>query len=356
MANSAIENCRYCLMCRHVAPVGHVMRDETHTPHGIALVAASQARGLLDWNDSTLRVLYAEPDTGHCRAHCVTDQRLPAAIAALRAEIAASELAPKGVYEVHERLKSTGSAFGERVFSAGAGETAFFVGDEAHNLWADCFTSARHLLRTAGVDTYPIGMGANTGYLACSLGFPDTARQQAQTCIDEARAAGARRVVVLAPGDLWTFQRLYPERLDMAWPRDIELIDLATLLAELLETGALSLRAGEGDAAFVDATHAVRLPERATPLRTLCSAALGKPPRELWWRRERAHPVGSTAVQFTRPDIAEQLTRARLEDAAATGAAELLSEDPGTLHHLERYAPDYDLRVSGLFETLASLA
>ena len=26
------ENCRYCLMCRHVAPVGHVMADEAVTP------------------------------------------------------------------------------------------------------------------------------------------------------------------------------------------------------------------------------------------------------------------------------------------------------------------------------------
>ncbi len=77
------ENCRYCLMCRHVAPVGHVTHEEAVTPHGIALIVASQRRGLIDWNDDTVGIVYAEPDGGNCRAHCVTDQPLPAATSSL---------------------------------------------------------------------------------------------------------------------------------------------------------------------------------------------------------------------------------------------------------------------------------
>ena len=41
------ENCRYCLMCRHVCPVGHVTRLETLTPHGWGLTIASIRRGIV---------------------------------------------------------------------------------------------------------------------------------------------------------------------------------------------------------------------------------------------------------------------------------------------------------------------
>ena len=33
----AVHGCRYCWMCRHVCPVGHVTHRETHTPHAWAL-------------------------------------------------------------------------------------------------------------------------------------------------------------------------------------------------------------------------------------------------------------------------------------------------------------------------------
>ena len=353
---AAIENCRFCLMCRHVAPVGHVMRSETVTPHGIALVAASTQRGLLSWNTSTVNVLYAEPDVGVCRAHCVTDQRLPAAIASLRAEVCEQGLAPASVYEAHERLKSAGSIFGERIMTSGKADIALFVGDEAHNLLPESFNAANTLLHAIGVEALAVGIGASSGYMACSLGFPDTARSQAEACISEVQATGAKKLLVFAPGDLFTFRSLYPERLGITWPEDIELIDLASFISSSLDTGALQLSEGSGDAAYVDPTHAVRTPERFDPVRNLCSAALGRTPRELFWRRERAHPVGSTALQFSRPDIAEALTRARLEDAANTEASTLLCEDPGTLFHLKRYASAFGLEVHGLFETLASLA
>ena len=75
--------------------------------------------------------------------------------------------------------------------------------------------------------------------------------------------------------------------------------------------------------------------------------------RELFWRRERAHPVGSTALQFTKPDIAEKLTISRLKDAQESGANILISEDPGTLKKLDELAAGFELRVKGLYELLA---
>ena len=80
--SAATDNCRYCLMCRHVCPVGHVTNLEPLTPHGWGLTIASVQRGLMTWNTETVGVLYHCADCGTCRANCVTDQPLPEAIAA----------------------------------------------------------------------------------------------------------------------------------------------------------------------------------------------------------------------------------------------------------------------------------
>src|SRR3989304_3267814 len=90
------DNCRYCLMCRHVASIEHVTHRETLSPHGIALVIASVRRGLLQWNADTVDVIYSAADNGNSRAHCVFDQPLPEAIAAVRGGGRAQKTAAPG--------------------------------------------------------------------------------------------------------------------------------------------------------------------------------------------------------------------------------------------------------------------
>jgi hypothetical protein len=85
----------------------------------------------------------------------------------------------------------------------------------------------------------------------------------------------------------------------------------------------------------------------------LVQEVMSEPPVELFYRRDRAQPVGSTHLQFTDPALAEHLTRARLADARESGAQLLICEDPGTLHHLQRYAGEYGMAVQGLYELLA---
>ena len=333
------------------------MHDEAVTPHGIALIVASQRRGLIGWDEETVGIVYAEPDGGNCRAHCVTDQPLPAAIAAVRAELAAQKQAPAVVYDVHERLRTGHSAFGQEAPEPtdATGDVALYVGDEAPYLWPAAIDGATKLLEAAGLHPVTMGTGRSNGYLACSLGFPDTARQQAAALLDAVQTTGARQLLVLSPGDVFTFRQLYDERLGIDWPAEVELVDLAAFLGNRVAEGSLAFKPSTEQAryAYVDPTHAVRVPERFEPVRALVSAALSGPPLELFWRRERAHPVGSTALQFTRPDIAEALTRARLEDARNTGAEVLLCEDPGTLFQLNRFAASMGLRVQGLYELLA---
>ncbi len=351
-----IENCRYCLMCRHIASVEYVTHKETLSPHGWALVIASVRRGLLEWDQDTVDVIYSAPDHGNSRAHCVTNQPLPEAIAAIRAEIVDQQLAPQVVYEIDELLREYGTPFARRKPGAvpGEGKVALFVGDEAQYLWPKALTAASDILAALGIQPVMIGVGRNSGFLASSLGLPDTARQLAEATLDELRASGANRLLVLSPGDYFTFNQLYDERLGIEFPDEVELLELIQLLAEHLEGGEIEFNkvTDEVPYAYVDPTHAVRVPKRHDAPRQLLAAVMPGSPRELFWRRERGHPVGSTALQFTKPDISEQLTAARLRDAQQSGARLLFSDDSGTLKQLDNLAEKFGIQVKGFYELL----
>jgi Fe-S oxidoreductase len=355
---ATLESCRFCLMCRHVDPVSHVTFNEALTPHGIALTATSQKRGLFEWNEESVHVLYSDVDGGNARAHCVTNKPFSEGVAAVKAEITAKGFAPQNVYDVHEKLVKHHSPYGQERLEPNKQKTdiALFVGDEAHYLWPSAVDAVLKLLKVLGYKASLIGRGRNNGFLASSLGFPELAETQARGILEDIQTSSAKQVITLSVGDTFTLTQLYPERLGVSLPKTVQVIDVLSLVADALAKKEIFFKQSKDKSSYgyVDPTHAVRVPSRFDAPRTLLKAALTGEAKELFWRRERAHPVGSTAVQFTNPELAEKLTRARLEDALNTGAKHLYCEDPATLHHLNRYAKDYGLEVKGMYELLAT--
>jgi Fe-S oxidoreductase len=352
-----IENCRYCLMCRHVAPVGIVTFNETLTPHGVALVSASQKRGMIEWDDESIGVIFSEVDGGNSRMHCVNDQPFEESIAAVRAELVASNLAPAVVYEIQQKLHTWGNPYQEirDVATDGQGDVALFISDETLALNEADMSAATKLLDAIGIQPVMLG-GYSNGFMAATLGLMDMAASQAKRVLDQVAAAGARQVVVLSPGDYYTLTQLYTDRLGIALPDNVEVVELTTLLAKHLADGTVNFAlASEADSyAYVDPTHAVRVPTRHEAPRQLLNAVATGELHELFWRKDRAHPVGNTAVQFTQPDLAEKLTRARLADAQTSGAAVIVTDDAGTLYQLARFSAEYDLQTMSLFTLLAN--
>ena len=66
------SSCRYCLMCRHVCPVGRITKREATTPHGWALLIASVDRGQMTWDAEAVDTLYQCAQCNLCLANCVT--------------------------------------------------------------------------------------------------------------------------------------------------------------------------------------------------------------------------------------------------------------------------------------------
>ncbi|MBI1881117.1 MAG: (Fe-S)-binding protein [Chloroflexi bacterium] len=300
--------------------------------------------------------MYQCADCGLCRAYCVTDQPLPLAIDASRAEVVARQSAPAMVYSLRDKLRRWSNPYVEAVPEkvSGQGEAALVVGAIGHYLQQKTVEAAIKLLDAAGVQVVPIALGRETPYLAHTLGLPDEARQLGQATLTEIAEVGARQVFVLSPGEIYTCQTLF-DSLGLAWPKDVELEEVTAFLAEKVQSKQLSFRPVHlQDYAFYDPDHTVRVPGRWGAPRQLLAAVTQTPPTELFWRKERAAPCGASGgLYFTQPGLSAQLAQARLAEAQERGVRTLITDDPQTLFHLQHQAWNDNVTVKGLFELLA---
>jgi Fe-S oxidoreductase len=355
---------RYCLMCRWACPVERITKREATSPHGWALLIASQQRGLIDWNAETVDTLYQCADCGLCQANCATDRPLPAAIVAARAGVVEGGAMPDSVRQLDESLQRWGNPYAEIAADAypfnglaspraeAGAAIGLFVGAETYWRSAETVRAAQTLLRATAGEPVLLSIGRSGVYLPYTVGLWGTARLLARQTLDEIAQAGVRQVLTLSKEDTHTFQHIYPE-LEVAWPEEVVVQDFAAWLIAQVEGGELHLEP-RPQAAFVyhDPCHTPRLPGSEVGPRALVAALTGAPPAELFWRERRAAPCGAVGgFLVTQPGLAADLARARLAEARATGAALLVTEDPHCAAHLAHYADG--LRVTNLIELVA---
>ena len=348
------SGCRFCLMCRHVCPVGRATKREATTPHGWALLIASVDRGQMKWDAEAVDTLYHCTQCGLCWANCVTDQPLPLAIAAARAHVVEAGSAPAAVTELDRRLRQWGNPFSESdpIPASGTARAALFVGASAQHLWPQTLAAARRLLDALGVEYTPVGVGLSSGYLPHSVGLRETARSLAQSALHEVAAAACSQLIVLTAEDAHAFLHVHPE-LGLPLPESVEIVELVALLADGLEAGRLSFRRDSLSLTYHDPAFTPLFRPRAAKARRVLAALTSEPLREMFWREARASPGGTAGgLRFTHPTLAAHMTRDRLAEAVATGASVLVTEDPAALAEFSRYA-DGAIRVEGLYELAA---
>ena len=347
--------CRFCLMCRHVCPVGRTTKREATTPHGWALLIASVDRGQMKWDAEAVDTLYQCAQCGLCLSNCVTEMPLPSAIAAARAAVFAAGAAPRAVAELDARLRQWGNPYRdvEPVASTGTAPAALFAGAAAQHLRPQTLAAARKLLDALGIAHVPVAAGLSSVYLPFALGLRETALTLAKAALQEIVASRCARLIVLTPEDRRAFSDALPE-LGLHLPDGVELVELMALLGEGVEAGRLAFRRTDLSLTYHDPAHTPHFPGRAAQARRVLSALTTQPLREMFWREGRAAPGGAVGgLEFTHPALAERMTRDRLAEAAATGAHMLVTEDPAALAHLERFADGAGIKVAGLFEMIA---
>ncbi|MEU8401416.1 (Fe-S)-binding protein [Nonomuraea sp. NPDC048892] len=118
------------------------------------------------------------------------------------------------------------------------GESILFVDCEAAFHRTSVPRSVARILSLAG---YPFGLMNEQwccGGPAAEMGYEEQARRFARHNLDDWRAAGVRRVLVLDPHDYITFTEDYPRYFGDDY--DIEIVLVVELLAELIREGRLT--------------------------------------------------------------------------------------------------------------------
>jgi Fe-S oxidoreductase len=376
------EGDRFCLMCGQACPVRRVTRNEATSPHGWALLISSVQRGMLQWNAETVDVLFRCSDCGNCQGNCATDRPLPYAIQAARAEVIHLGYAPASVLALDEKLRAWGNPYAKAedgdassrimpklrgVHDDASGRlkdeesnpaihrppsVALFVGDAAHFLRPQVVEAAEKLLRAVGDEPIRFRQGHSSGYLPYSVGLWETARRLAQETALGLRELDAARVVVLSTYDAHALKHVYAE-LDVALPENVNITTLVDYLANASAGDKLKIKPRSGAPyTYHDPAQAVRLKGHGLNARVLATEVMGSEPREMLYRETLATPVGNSGgLAFTQPALAETLARTRIQEAKATGAKIVLTDDPLDTATLEKYADG--IQVLNLFEVLA---
>jgi heterodisulfide reductase subunit D len=233
------------------------------------------------------------------------------------------------------------------------GETILFVDCEAAFYRTSIPRAVAQILKLAGV---PFGLMREQwccGGPAAEMGYAEQAERFARHNLDDWRAVGARRVIVLDPHDYVTFTEDYPRYFGEAF--DVEIVLAVELIAELLRAGRLR--------------PTIPLDKHVTyhdPCR------LNK--RKGVWREPREIIAAIPGLQFTdvdrvtqwsycsgaggglaveKPELTKQISELRLEQAATLEVDTLVSACPWSERPLAAAGEARRITVVDIFELLA---
>jgi len=203
-----LNNCRFCVMCRHVCPAGNATGREAAAPRGLALNIYAAERGLLAAGSEPHKNLIDNCTLcGACYESCVTQQNLPDVILAAREKAVAAGGACAEAVAVKNNIVTHGNPFGADVLSARfaggrvtqTASVVFFPGCTALYKEHDVVASALKILDMAEADyTMLRGMDCCAAPLK-ELGFREEFSAHAEKLTKKIAGTGAKAVVTVCP-------------------------------------------------------------------------------------------------------------------------------------------------------------
>lgn len=233
------------------------------------------------------------------------------------------------------------------------GETILFVDCEAAFYRTSLPRAVAQILQLAG---YEFGLMQEQwccGGPAAEMGYVDQAKRFARHNLDNWRASGTKRVLVLDPHDYISFTEIYPEYFGDEF--DIEVILVIGVFADLIRQGQLT--------PFVPIDRAITYHD---PCRLNKRKGIWEEPREIL----RAIPGlifqdvdrvtqwsycsgGGGGLPIEKPELVAAISQKRLENAAQLDIDTLVSACPWSERPLTQAGDAQDIDVVDLHELLA---
>jgi len=233
------------------------------------------------------------------------------------------------------------------------GETLLFVDCEAAFYRTSVPRAVAQILQRAGVDFGLMHEQWCCGGPAAEMGYVEQAQRFARHNLEDWRAAGAKRILVLDPHDYITFTEDYPEYFGEEY--DVEIVLAVTLFAELIRDGRL--------AQTVPIERTVTYHD---PCRLNKRKGIWQEPREIL----RAIPGltfhdvdrvtqwsycsgGGAGLPVEKPELTERISGRRLEQAAELDVDTLVSACPWSERPLADAGVEHRIDVVDIHELLA---
>ena len=363
--------------CREVCPVTQVERNESWTPTAFHANVVAMERGLLDVADVAADYVNCT-QCGACELRCpntlftgdfyrfrTRTVDVVKAVRTLAVESGVHQPSWKSWNErtdllTHEPVLGETPVGQERVrdWAEGlgipiGGPTVLFVDCEAAFYRTSVPRAVAQMLQMAGYEFGLMDEQWCCGGPAAEMGYAEQARRFARHNLDNWRASGTRRLLVLDPHDYISFTEDYPKYFGEEF--DIEVVLVIEVLAQLLREGRLT--------PSVPVDRAITYHD---PCRLNKRKGIWAEPRELLraipgMRFEDVDRVtqwsycsgGGGGLPIEKPELAAKISAQRLERAAELDVDTVVSACPWSERPLSEAGDAQDIDVLDLHELFA---
>jgi heterodisulfide reductase subunit D len=366
--------------CREVCPVTQVTRDEAHTPTAFHANVVAMDRGHLAIEDVARDYVHCT-QCGACELRCpntlftgdfyrfrTRTVDLVKAVRALAVESGIHQPRWREWNALTEERRNEPVLNGTPVSQERVADWArgldLPVGGEAI-LFCDCEAAfhrtsqpraVAQVLRAAGVEFGLMREQWCCGGPAAEMGYAEQARRFADHNVADWRAVGAKRILVLDPHDYITFTEDYPSYFGEDY--EFEIVLVVELVAQLIRDGQLALTVPINKT--VTYHDACRLNKRKgihKAPREILKAIPGLTFKDVDHVTQWSYCSGAGAgLGIERPDLTAEISRRRVECAAALDVDTLVSACVWSERPLGEQGAKQSIEVVDLMELVAESA
>jgi heterodisulfide reductase subunit D len=366
--------------CREVCPVTQVTRDEAHTPTAFHANVVAMDRGHLAIEDVARDYVHCT-QCGACELRCpntlftgdfyrfrTRTVDLVKAVRALAVESGIHQPRWREWNALTEERRNEPVLNGTPVSQERVADWArgldLPVGGEAI-LFCDCEAAfhrtsqpraVAQVLRAAGVEFGLMREQWCCGGPAAEMGYAEQARRFADHNVADWRAVGAKRILVLDPHDYITFTEDYPSYFGEDY--EFEIVLVVELVAQLIRDGQLALTVPINKT--VTYHDACRLNKRKgihKAPREILKAIPGLTFKDVDHVTQWSYCSGAGAgLGIERPDLTAEISRRRVEHAAALDVDTLVSACVWSERPLGEQGAKQSIEVVDLMELVAESA
>ncbi len=367
--------------CREVCPVMQVTRDERHTPTAFHANVVAMDRGHLGIEDVARDYVHCT-QCGACELRCPNTlftgdfyrfrQRTVDVVKAMRALAVDqgihqpgwrrwSELTDEGKNEpvvdgVTPVSQEHVADWARGLDLPVGGETVLFCDCEAAFYRTSQPRAVARILRKAGVEFGLMREQWCCGGPAAEMGYAEQARRFAEHNVEDWRAVGARRVLVLDPHDYIAFTEDYPRYFGGAF--DFEIVLVLELVAQLLRDGQLALTVPINRVAtYHDACRLNKRKGIHEAPRDILHAIPGLTFKDVDHVTQWSYCSGAGAgLSIERPDLTAEISQRRVAKAAELEVDALVSACVWSERPLASAGQEREIDVVDLMELVAEAA